>query len=301
MNTFEGCGNAQALAQAITDRLPSDISSTAKALYAVLVEVGVEVERRRGHSPSVVESCFHLPVELVAEVAGVSRVSAWRHLPALVELGVVSHRPHKAMWRGGERVETRNSGSVWRVRLTPLRGSRARVSADDLRHKWRGKEMRGAASKRALKHTKALRDQSIKTQVLVDWAVNPKTYTNPVDKSLVCSKRVETSLEALLDVLKAPYQKARVEAVDLGARALASALSDQTGLNFYRLLLWNLLRRHALSGEDFTYAVYLTALRARVDVREGFARRGGALFTARLKSAPWWSSVMNDPLIQTST
>lgn len=33
------------------------------------------------------------------------------------------------------------------------------------------------------------------------------------------------------------------------------------------------------------------ARRAQVDAAEGFARRPGALFTSRLKGAPWWDEV----------
>lgn len=289
MTTLE-VGSASGVAQAVSEHLPENVSQTAKALYAVLVEVGVELERRRGHAPGVVESVFHLPLELVAAVAGVSRVSAWRHLRALVELGVVSHRAHKATWRGGGAVAVRNSGTVWRVRLTPRRGPRARVSADDLRHRWRGREMRGAAAFRTLKHTNLLREQSLKVMVLVDWAVNPGYSQTPLD--VYVSRPSQTGLEALLDLTGARRQE-RAQAVDAGAQALAMALRDSSSLNWYRRLLWQLLRRVDETGRDDTRVVLLTAQRCAVDAAEwSELRRPGALFQSRLSAHGWLEAVM---------
>jgi hypothetical protein len=79
--------------------------------------------------------------------------------------------------------------------------------------------------------------------------------------------------------------------VDLGAQALSQALSDHSGVNFYRKLLWQLLKRFEATGEDYSYQVYLMAQRAAVDVVDGFARRGGALFTARLKLAKFYEPI----------
>jgi hypothetical protein len=98
------------------------------------------------------------------------------------------------------------------------------------------------------------------------------------------------SLEAVLDVQHAP-REARGAAVDLAAQALAQALSDRAGLNFYRRLCWQILRRVDAGGGDHFHAVYLAAQRAAVDVQEGFARRAGALFVSRLKRAAWWDEV----------
>ncbi len=87
----------------------------------------------------------------------------------------------------------------------------------------------------------------------------------------------------------------RARVVSLAAEALATALRDRAGMNFYRRLLWQLLRRRDATGEDFSYSVYLAAQRAAVDAQEGFARRPGAVFVSRLKRAGWWEAVMNAP------
>ncbi len=91
---------------------------------------------------------------------------------------------------------------------------------------------------------------------------------------------------------------ARGAAVDMAAQALAAALRDSAGVNWYRRLLWQLLRCYDAMGEDYSYQVHLVAQRAAVDAQENFARRAGALFVSRLKAAPWWSEVMNGPPVR---
>jgi hypothetical protein len=291
--TFE-VGGASGVAQAVADRLPENTSQTARELYRVLVIVAIEQTRRLGRSAQTTEAVMHLPVELVAAAAEVSRTSAWRHLAELRALGVVDNRAHKASCRG----QTRNSGTVWRVRLSPLRGSRARVSADDLRHKWRGQEIRGAASYTVLKHTKELQEQSLKIEIAIQWAVNPNSQQNPVTP--VCSSSLKARLEAVLDVRHADMG-ARGGAVDLAAQALAQALRDSSSVNYYRRLLWQLLRRFDATGDDFSYQVYLAAQRARTDATEGFARKPGALFLSRLKKASWFAEMMSGPPVRVGT
>jgi hypothetical protein len=288
-------GSVSGVAQVVSEHLPQNTSQTARKVYAVLVEVGIRVEQERGHAPSVVESVFHAPVELVAEAAGVSRVSVWRHLPALRALGVVDCRTHKARWRGGEVCETRNSGTVWRVRLTPRRGSTARVSADDLRHRWRGAEMRGAASKRALKRTQEFQERSLKIQVLVDWTLSPGSI-NPV--AMYVSPPAQSGLEALL-ALTGGRRQERAGAVDRGAQALSQALRDSSSLNWYRRLLWQLLRRYDATGQDESYRVFLAAQRAAVDAREWDGlRRPGGLLVSRLRGAEWFAEMMAAPPVR---
>jgi hypothetical protein len=89
----------------------------------------------------------------------------------------------------------------------------------------------------------------------------------------------------------------RNAAVRLGAEALASALNDKQSTNWYSKLLWSLLRHRELTGEDYSYSVYLAAQRARTDASEGFAKRAGALFHSRLKKGAWFEAVMNSPPI----
>ena len=286
--------NAVELAQALSNEL-TDVSPTARELYRVLVEVSVRVEQARGHAATVTEAVLHLPVELLSAVIGVSRMTVWRNLPALRELGLVDHRVHKASWKCGDRVETRNSGTVWRVRLSPLRGPRARVSTDDLRYKHRGRMMFGAASKRVLLRTRNIQgNRSMKILELVNWSLSPGSI-NPL--SVLRNSPARSALETLLDLTRSKRED-RAKAVDQAAIALTQALSDAGSLNWYRKLCHALLRRFDATGEDFAYSVYLQAQRAQTDQLEGFARRAGALFHSRMKTAPWFEAVMDGPPIK---
>jgi hypothetical protein len=98
-------------------------------------------------------------------------------------------------------------------------------------------------------------------------------------------------LEAVLDVRFAGREDRR-EAVDGAARALAANLGDMGSVMFYRWLLWQLLRLSDRHQGDHWHQVYEMARRARADATEGFARKPGALFTSRLKGAPWFDEVM---------
>jgi hypothetical protein len=87
----------------------------------------------------------------------------------------------------------------------------------------------------------------------------------------------------------------RSAAVTLAAEALATALGDRTGVDFYRRLVWQLLRRSDAGRGDHFHAVYLAAVRAAVDSSEGFARKPGALLVSRLKRASWYEATMCGP------
>lgn len=292
MNTLEAVNAAQTL----TQRLPATLSETAKRLYTVLVAAGIETARGRGQSSKVTEVVMHCPLEQVAVSAGFHRVTVWRHLPALRALGLLDYRAHKGTLRG----ETRNTGSVWVVRLSPVRGRKARLSYQDLKHRWRDldKDVRAGrtswAQIKRLQHTNKPSRDSLDISNITDWTLTPKTTETPL------RMYVARELECVQDVISAAFS-ARGEAVDSGARALASALGDAGSLGWYRRLLWQLLRRFDATGEDYSYQVYLMALRARTDRSEGFARRAGALFVSRLKQASWFSEMIGAPPVRVGT
>lgn len=294
MNTLEA-GNALEVAKAVTERLPKTTSQTAKDLYRVLVELSVETGRGRGHAPSVTSVLMHVPLELVALRAGVSRVTAWRRLRELVALGVLDYRTHKASCRG----RTRSSGTVWRVRLTPSHGCRVRLSYEDLKHKWRDMDAdlrRGRTSYAVVKQTRALKTKSLELRELLTWTLPPSKLPKPA-YALCVKGMARRELESVLDVKYAGREE-RGAAVDEAAHALALALRDSSSLNWYRKLLWNALRRYDSSGEDVSYQIYLAAQRARTDALENFARKPGALFLSRLKSASWYAELMAAPPVR---
>jgi hypothetical protein len=71
---------------------------------------------------------------------------------------------------------------------------------------------------------------------------------------------------------------------------MAQHLSDSGSLNFYRYLVWQLLRLQQQERNCFL-VVYQMVLRARVDLMEGFAKKPGALFVSRLKACPLWKEL----------
>jgi DNA-binding IclR family transcriptional regulator len=293
----DSVNSAISAAEFIAAKLPSELSRTAQRLYTALVGAAVETGRGRGYSPHTTHVTMHLPLEVLASVCGIHRVTAWRHLPALRELGVLDYRPHKGTLRG----ETRNSGMLWQVRLNPSAGTRARLSYDDLKHRWRDLDRdvkRKRTAYRTLKDHAATVIQTSTNELdisrLLEWTLPPKSNQTPLNSD--CCK---PSLEAILDVRYAARDD-RNQMVRLAAEALATALADQSGVNWYQKLLWQLLRRSDATGEDYSYQVYLAAQRAQVDRAEGFMR-GAGLFVSRLKQADWYEWVMNAPPVRVGT
>jgi hypothetical protein len=244
---------------------------------------------------------MHLPLEVLASVCGMHRVTAWRHLPALRELGLIDYRAHKGTLRG----ETRNTGTLFQVRLNPSAGSKCRLSYGDLKHQWRDLDLDVKRKRTAYRTLKNRLQQSVKTSTneldvsrLLEWTLPPKPIKTPLGSDCCKSKRVD--LEVLLDVRHAAKNE-RNQMVELAALALSQVLSDHNSMSWYQKLLWQLLRRFDATGDDYSYQVYLAAQRARTDTLEGFARRPGALFVSRLKGAPWWDEVIRQPPTRVGT
>ncbi len=297
MHLLETADNAVTAAALIAERLPETLSPTAKTLYQVLVATSVETAKGKGYSPNITHMTLHVPLEQVARALGVSRVTVWRYLPELKALGLVDWRTHKGTCRG----VTRNTGTIWQVRLTPTCGRAAKLSYQDLKHKWRPNfdtEVKtGRTSFAALKHTEKTNTRTFNLEKILAWTLSQRA-TSPV--KTVCCSAAKPSLENVLDLMHAPKEE-RNAAVRLGAEALASALNDKQSTNWYSKLLWSLLRQRELTGQDYSYSVYLAAQRARTDSAEGFAKRAGALFHSRLKKAAWFEAVMNAPPIRVGT
>jgi len=296
MLTTFAASSALDVAREVARKAPETLPDSALTLYRVLVAAAVETARRRGYSPRISHVTLHCPLEQVALACGMSRQTVWRHLPALKALGVLDFQTHKGSLFG----ETRNTGTVWQVRLNPVRGSRARLTRDDLRHKWRDLE---ADYRRYRMSSLTLKKQPVtyiknspNIDLILVWSapLPPVTHRTPV-KTL--SNR---ALECVLDVTTAPKDD-RNRMVALAAEALSQALGDQHSEDWFRKLLWNILRRVDSTGEDCSYPIYLMAQRAATDSREGFARRAGALFQARLKQADWFREVMDAPPTRVGT
>jgi DNA-binding transcriptional ArsR family regulator len=266
------------------------LSSTALTLFRALHQVAVEAVEARGYSPGVSEVVLFCPAEQVARAVGIHPSTLYRVLPELVEAGLVDARGHYTTLRG----RTRADGTLWAVRLRPVGGRRARLGYGDLKARYRdlgGDIKAGRTSWATMRESKKLPRGQVNIDLIRAWALPPTDKTLVTSDSRTAARR---SLEAVLDV---PYagREARSAAVTLAAEALAAALRDRAGVNFYRRLLWQLLRRSDATGEAPFHVVYEQARRAAADVAEGFGRRGGGLFTSRLKRASWYEAVMTGP------
>jgi hypothetical protein len=279
-------------AAVIADRTPHTLSDTAKRLYTALVATAVETARGRGYSPSVTHVSLHMPLIILADVCGIHRVTAWRHLPALRQLGLVDYVNHKGTLRG----ETRNTGTLFEIRLNPSAGTKARLSYHEKKHKWRDLDKDVRRKRTAFRMLKA-RDATISKPStkeldisrLLEWTLKPDTSQTPLVP--YSCKPNNPVLQALLDVSSGRRGQDTVQRVDTAAQALATALADHSSVNFYRLLIWNCLRASE-KGTDHFQTIYQMAIRARVDRVENFSRRGGALFVSRLKDTAFWDEVM---------
>ncbi len=290
MRYSEVVDNSADVSRIVTQNLDF-LSSTALLIFRALHTVAVEACEARGYHPNTSQVSLFCPAEMVARAVGISRATLYRALQELVEAGLVDARGHFCTLRG----RTRSDGTLWAVRLRPVGGCKARLSYGDLKAKYRdlgGDIEAGRTSWAILRQSNKPSKGELNLDLIRRWALPPSPTKSPLPVD--CRTASRRSLEAVLDAPHA-LRGDRARVVSLAAEALATALRDRGGMNFYRRLLWQLLRRRDATGEDFSYSVYLAAQRAAVDSAEGFGRRPGALFVSRLKRAGWWEAVMNAP------
>jgi DNA-binding Lrp family transcriptional regulator len=296
--------DAVTAAAVLAERLPETLSGTTKLVYQALLIPALENAKERGYvNPSRVT--YHCAAEIISAALGISRMTLWRAVQVLKAEGLIDNRAQKASLRcrGGA---VRNTGSVWQVRLTPNHGSKAKLSYEEMKHSWRPnfndevRQGRGshAAVKEAQRRNALARPsdvtykstpKEIDIELLRKWSVDSKKHLAPVDSS-VCNKPKNAVLEVLLDVTAAKPGRDTVQRVDMAAHSLAVSLSDHASVNFYRLLVWRALRA-SQRGFDVFPVLYQMAIRARVDLVENFSRKGGAVFTSRLKQTKFWDEI----------
>jgi hypothetical protein len=275
-------------------RVTGDLNPLALRIYALLNLLGCEVAYRRGYHRKASQVSYFCPAESICAHLRISRGSFYRSLKELLALGFVDARGHKTTLRGWA---VRCDGTLWSVKLLPHKGSRARLRYDDLKAQYRDLGADIEAGKTVWAQMRQSCTEEINTvtfESLLAWALPPTHEQNPV--TLTVASEEQLSLEILLDVPFAAKQGRR-EAVDKAARALAQRLSDAGSLNFYRYLVWQLLRLHQ-QGRDYLLAVYQMTLRASADLQEGFARKPGALFVSRLKSCALWDELREVPPVR---
>jgi len=281
------------------EQVYSDVPVSVWRLYRLLHLTAVMVAKAKGYSTKATHIAFTAPIEVVAALLGVHRVTVWRHLGLLKGFGLVDWRAHKTTSEG---LGVVNDGTVFSVRLHPTRGRRARVRYDDLKTPYRNLDrdrkrgrtayrfVREHRENRLVQQSQGVHLDSSAAKTLLAWTLSPPDPQT--SSNVTVAKTSQGDVYAVRDAKFAPRAK-RNEVVDQSARAVAAALGDPS-VAFYRALIWNLLRLYD-RGQDYFTAVLNGLLRAKSDRAEGFARKPGALFVSRLKAVGLYDCIMNAP------
>lgn len=288
------------VARELTEPFRNELHPTAYHIHRVLVAVALTVARRRGYSSGTTQVTFHAPAEIVAHYLGMHRTTLWRHLPQLHGLGLLDSRAHKCDLLG----LTRNDGTLWAVKIRNLEGQGAKLTWDDFKTKWRDLEGDRRAGRTAFNETRepemnetegvqqSERTEDIQRIVkeITAWALPPALAETPLPLTVANHPR-----EALCVVLDVPFADfaERGRMIELAAATVAAVLGANHE-QFYRWLLWQMLRLHD-QGQDYFPAVYQMLLRAAHDKAEGFSRNASALFTSRLKESNYWELLKATP------
>ena len=285
MNHTFVCDSARSVTHALTYTLQETLPATAYRLYTGLHEAAVEIAKARGYHPRTSRVSFFCPAEVVAEALGMHRNSIYNHLPLLKDLGLIDARAHYTTLRG----KTVSDGTVWCIKLNPHQGKSARLSYDDLKHQYRNlaEDVREGRTSWQLVQSKETPKSKGDLNLILLFALPPAHEKTPLHMT------AHGSVECVLDV---PYasREERGQMVDTAARAVAAYLGDDS-VNFYRYLLWQLLRVYDSNQGDYWQNIYTMIKRAGVDREEGFARSAGALFVSRLKDWNAWELIRSTP------
>lgn len=220
---------------------------------------GIARTRRMARRTGVV--VFHLPVEMVAQHLGVDRTTVWRWAKVLKATGILDWRTHYGTLNG----TTVATGTVWAVRIRP---GRAKLTYDDLKHPWRNLEedIRQGATAWAWR-----RMQPDFTTLLL-WALGARRGPGaPAPEGAVGPWAIPYLQEA---------EKGQLPGLITAiAEHLEGLLRDYGNRRYYAGLLWKVVR-----GELNPWALLNAIQRVQVDMREGWARRPGALLASRLRA-----------------
>lgn len=267
------------------------VRPTARRIYAFLHRYGCLFITHHQGSLKANQVSYFLPAELVQHALGVCKGSFYRSLLELKRTGLVDARGHCTTINGWK---VRKDGTVWCVKLTPTRGKSARLSFEDLKAQYRNLEADIEAGRTVwmvMRQSYSEVKNVSSFKLLLPWSLSLVTHKAPL--AMTVAQEPSRPLEALVDLLRT-CENERREAVEALATTCAITLGDMGNVGFYQYLLWQLLRLSD-QGRDYSQVVYHMLVRARTDLREGFARRAGALFVSRLKASAIWEEVRGVP------
>lgn len=266
----------------------SNLRPLAAKIFWCLHLLAAKHARTRGYHERCSQLTLFCPADAVREHLGLSRGSFYRSLKELKAQGLVDSRGHKTTLNGWQ---VRCDGTLWCIKLFPDRGGRARLRYDDLKGHYRDLADDIATGNTVWAQMRqSCRDKQMRVtfEQLLAWTLPPTPKQNLV--TMTVAPEPGWQLEHIIDLQAVPTA-ARSEKVDAAARGLAFTLQD-TNLDFYRYLLWQLLRLFQ-QGIDRFYTLHQMLVRVRADHSEGFARKAGALLVSRLKAAGLWEELQN--------
>ncbi len=299
---------AEAIAAKLRERigfdqlsLRSDRRRRLEHFHTQLVLYALVVAYEKGYR-KVCTLTVHTVMELVGYCLGIKSSSTlYSYLHALKSLGLIDFRGHVTTvtleGTDGKTYEAnRCDGALLCIRLDGYR--MAQLTRFDFREMPRDLQAdikRGYTAHRLLKQFEesfALKGDIEGITPLILWSLNPSSLFSPLkpDSSPFAPLVGGDYPTGILDLANS---KDRNHEVNLTAHTIARCLGDSRSLDFYRRLLWQLLRAKD-RGWSFFSTVYHAILRVMADKRERFARRPGALLIARLKTSECWNELWRD-------
>jgi len=238
-----------------------------QTLYMTLYRAARAIARSRNYARRIGSITLHLPVDLLAAHLGVHRTTIWRWAEELEQAGLIARATHYGTLDG----QTVATGTVWVVRLTP---GRARITYDDLTHPWRNLEADRASGATAWAWKKAGKRPDLR--VIILWALGARYGPRGPAPGGAGAPGSRRSLYDLYSLPEAPKNELPRLITEL-ADHLAHLMGDLGGRRYYAGVLWRVAR-----GELRPQAVIDAVNRTLADLREGWARRPGALLNRRL-------------------
>jgi hypothetical protein len=238
-----------------------------RRLFLVLYQSARAIARSRRYARRVGSISLHLPVDILALHLGVDRTTIWRWAKELERQGLIARATHYGTLDG----RTVATGTVWVVRLTP---GRARITYEDLTHPWRNLEADRASGATAWAWIKAGRRPDLK--VIILWALGARYGPRGPAPGGAGAPGEPVSLYDLYSLPETPREKLPGLITRL-ADHLADLMGDPGGRRWYAGILWRIAK-----GELRPQSVIDAVNRTLADVREGWARRPGALLNRRL-------------------
>ena len=298
-------------------QLKSFLTPSAYSLYSLLQDVALTIATHRGYkgieSGALTSLTLFCPKEVIAKALNVDPRTIYRAALLLKEKKLIDNRVIKSTLKG----EKRNAGTLWKVKLNPINESTPKFNAEELSHSWRDMDADAKQGRYAMEFkegetpsttldvnnlepmsdiNRTINKLSSKDKVLA-WALPPNTNEiNSLSISDISKNEVAASLTAILDVDASPFDsfEARQQAVNIAALSLSLILSDSHSLNYWRNLLWQMVRCNDLGQGNYFFELYEQARTVEYDAKGEKMKRPAAVLISRLKARSWYEHVLRD-------